>query len=78
MDLERKTRVAMNERGLPMVSNALPGKPIRVHKRLLIHLLDAHPEELDDLITGWKGTAEEAVEYLQNGPREYLDEFDED
>lgn len=51
---------------------------MRLHKELVIHCLRNYPEDLDKILTGWKGTAEEAIQFLENDPRQFADEFNEE
>lgn len=49
---------------------------MRVHKRVLVGLLQRYPEELQDYLPDYEGSAEDAIRELESDPREWLDEFD--
>lgn len=56
-----------------------PTRPMRVHKDLLIRLLKTEPADaLREMLPGFEGTAEEAIEILVKDKRQYLDEFQDE
>lgn len=46
--------------------------PMKIHKRFVILLLRAHPEDRDKIIPGWEGTVEEFIEALEQSPGEFF------
>lgn len=48
--------------------------PMKIHKRFVILLLRAHPEDRDKIIPRWEGTVEEFIEALEQSPGEFLQE----
>lgn len=52
-------------------------QPLRVHKSLLLMALSMQDAEetLRRSCPSWRGTVQEAIDYLRADPREYLDEF---
>ena len=52
---------------------------MRVHKSLLLLALSTQDADAEDALRracpGWRGTIQEAIDYLKADPREYLVEF---
>lgn len=46
-------------------------EPMKIHKRLVISLLRAHPDR-GELIPGWPGTVEEFIAALEAAPGEWF------
>lgn len=47
-------------------------EPMRVHKRLVINVLRAHPEDMNLVMPEWPGTAEEFIAELEARPGEWF------
>jgi hypothetical protein len=43
-----------------------------MHKNLVIRCLMDHPEDLPQITSSWKGTAQELIDYLRDDPREWI------
>lgn len=50
----------------------MPTQPMRIHKRIVIQVLRAHPEDLTKLAPEWSGTAQEFIRELESRPGQYF------
>lgn len=47
-------------------------EPMRMHKNVVIHFLEQHPEDLPNISPAWTGTAAEFIAALKADPREWI------
>lgn len=47
-------------------------QPMKMHKNLVIHFLEVHPEDLPLISPEWIGTAQELIDALKADPREWF------
>ena len=46
-------------------------RPMRIHKRLVIHALVSHPEDVKEIVSAFE-TAQQAIDYLVTTPGVWL------